>query len=77
MEGFNSREGTDYSIRLRRKNNSNALNVYLFVKDKFWKKISVSYLAASREDLVLGSFIADTFGGFGCDGISPEPYDIR
>ena len=70
MEGLVDRNGADYSVRMRRKNNNNAINIYLSVRDKLWKKISVSYLIASREDMLLGSFIADTFGGFGCDGLA-------
>lgn len=70
MEGLVDRNGADYSVRMRRKNNSNAINIYLSVRDKLWRKISVSYLIASREDMLLGSFIADTFGGFGCDGLA-------
>jgi hypothetical protein len=77
MEGLVDRNGADYSVRMRRKNNNNAINIYLSVRDKLWRKISVSYLIASREDMLLGSFIADTFGGFGCDGLATEPYEIR
>lgn len=77
MEGLTNRDGTDFSVRVKRKNNSNAINVYLSVKDKFWKKITVTYLLSSRDDLLVGSFIADTFGVFGCDSLGTGQNEIR
>lgn len=47
-DGFTIKNGLDYSIRARRKQNTNALSLSLLSSDRSWKKISISYLAASR-----------------------------
>ena len=64
---YRPKSGLDYSVRAGRKDDSNALALSLLVEDNEWTKISVSYLVSSRNDLYLGSFIADTFSLFGCD----------
>ena len=37
-----------------------------------WSKVGVSYLATSRSDIQVGSFIADTYPLFGCDRKSTD-----
>ena len=67
MEGFGLfRNGVDFSLRSRKKNNSNTLSVYLYSADKNWRKITISYLFTARDDIILGSFIADAFALCGC-----------
>jgi hypothetical protein len=34
---------------------------------KYWKKLTVSYLVSTRNDIFAGSFIVDTLSYFGCD----------
>lgn len=53
-------------MRAGRKDDANILSVSLFTGEASWKKISVSYLVTSRNDLALGSFIIDTFSASGC-----------
>lgn len=67
MEGFASRSGNDFSVKTRKKANSNSLSIYLFSASRTWQKITISYLMTSRDDLLLGSFIADTFSACGCE----------
>lgn len=64
---YRPKSGLDYSVRAGRKGTSNSLSLSLFVEDNSWKRISVSYLVSSRNDLYLGSFIIDGFSIFACD----------
>lgn len=59
--------GVDYSVRGRKSEYGNSIEIELIVQINTWAKINVGYLATSRKDVLAGSFIADTFPLFGCD----------
>ena len=61
LHGYRPAAGLDYSVRAKRKDNANALSLsFLPGGDSTWKKVSVSYLATSRDDLTAGSFLTGT-----------------
>ena len=66
LNGYRPKTGLDYSVRAGRKGDANKLAISLLTGDNEWNKITVSYMVSSRNDLHLGSFIADAFSLFGC-----------
>jgi hypothetical protein len=52
----------DFSVRAGRGNNPSSAQVILFISDDAtWTTLTISYLISSRNDLFLGSFIADGY----------------
>lgn len=68
--GYKPLNGLDYSVRGGQKGSSNLLAITLVTGDNSWTKITVSYLATSRPDFLVGSLYADLVSAFGCDSSS-------
>lgn len=55
-------------MRGGQKDRSKTLSISLLVDDHMkWSKITVSYLATARNDMYVGTFLADAFAQYDCN----------
>jgi hypothetical protein len=58
---YNIANGIDFSVHGGQKGRNELVITLLINNQQKWRNIKVSYLVSSRPDIILGSFIADTF----------------
>lgn len=64
---YNPSSGFDFSVRGGRQDGHNAIALVLLINNNIsWQSIKVSYLVSSRSELLIGSFIGDTFDFLSC-----------
>ena len=66
FNGFNSREGYDFSVRGGQKERTKTLSISLLVDADSWTKLTVSYIVTARNDVFAGNFLVDAFSQYDC-----------
>lgn len=61
LNQFAPKEGLDYLINSYKKVNENTVVVEFTTSQKEWKKIDISYIITSRNDIIIGTFLYDDF----------------
>lgn len=61
LNQFAPKEGLDYFINSYKKVNENTVVVEFTTSQKEWKKIDISYIITSRNDIIIGIILYDDF----------------